>query len=160
MNGQKRERAAEWLARAQQQPQYAWNAWSRTGVAVLPLGPRFVTSRLSEKLVYAAVGSSAPGEVAVGLERLLNGPVIFDGRRMGGTYYPLMSPLGEAVWEHQDVAPLLAEGTYLGVPRLDRREPPGTFWVVPPRTVGDVCEPDAVRALIALACTATRETEQ
>lgn len=160
MNGQKRERAAEWLARAQQEPQYAWNAWSRTGIAVLPLGPRFVTSRLSEKLVYAAVGSSTTDEVAVGLEQLLDGPVIFDSRRMGGTYYPLMGPLRASAWEHQDTAPLLTEGTYLGVPRLDRLEPPGTYWAVPPRAAGDLCELAALAALVTLACTAAQDREQ
>ncbi|MEV0526065.1 hypothetical protein AB0I66_21750 [Streptomyces sp. NPDC050439] len=160
MDAQHRQRAAEWLARAQQQPAHAWREWSEVGVAILPLGRRFVAPRLSEELVHSAVGSRTPGEVAAGLEQLLDGPVIFDGRSMGGTYYPVMRPHRRDVWEHQDVAPLLAEGTFLGVPRLDRREPPGTFWAVPPRAVGDLCEPDAVDALITLACIAARGTEQ
>lgn len=160
MDAQQRERAAEWLARAQQQPAHAWHEWSETGVAMLPLGRRFVAPRLSEELGHAALGGRhAPAEVASVLMQFLDGPVIFDGRSMGGTYYPLMRPLGASVWEHQDVAPLLAEGTFLGVPRLDRLEPPGTYWAVPPRAAGDLCEPAAVDALITLAYAASRETQ-
>lgn len=150
---------AEWLARAQRNPAQAWREWSETGVALLPLGRRFVAPRLSEKVVYAAVGSHAPGEVTAGLEQLLDGPVIFDGRSMGGTYYPVMRPLTGSAWEHQDVAPLLVEGTFLGVPRLDRLEPPSTYWAVPPRTAGDLCEPAAVDALITLAYAEARESQ-
>jgi hypothetical protein len=42
----------------------------------------------------------------------------------------------------------LGPGVYLGVPRIDRRQPPGTYWVVPPRYAGDLCRPQAVAALI------------
>ncbi|MFE0133623.1 hypothetical protein ACFWY6_18945 [Streptomyces sp. NPDC059037] len=70
-----------------------------------------------------------------------------------------MCPLHGQVWEHQRVAPLLAKGTYLGVPRIGRK-PPGTHWAVPPRRAGDLCEPAAVEVLITLACTAARQAEQ
>jgi hypothetical protein len=156
---QKAEQAAEWLARAQQEPAYAWHEWAVTGVALLPLGRRFVAPRLSESLVHAAATSSDPDAVTARLVQL-DGPVIFDGRMMGGTFYPLMRPLFGRVWQHQDAAPLLAEGTYLGVPRFDRLTPPGTYWAVPPRAVGDLCEPAAVDALITRACTTAREAER
>ncbi|MEU4998178.1 hypothetical protein [Streptomyces sp. NPDC021622] len=159
MDTQQTERAAEWLARAQQEPGHAWHEWAETGVALLPLGRRFVAPRLAEALVHAAVGTRAPGAVATCLEELLDGPVIYDDRTMGGTYYPLMGLLRGQVWKHQAVAPLLAEGTYLGVPRIGRK-PPGTQWAVPPRRAGDLCEPAAVDALITLACTAARQAEQ
>lgn len=161
MDTQQSERAiSEWLARAQQEPALAWREWSDGGVALLPLGRTFVAPRLSETLVYAAVETSEPQAVAARLVRLLDGPVIFDARTMGGTFYPLMRWQGRPVWEHQDAAPLLADGTYLGVPRVSRLKPPGTYWVVPPRHVGDLCEQAAVDALITLACTAARGTEQ
>ncbi|MEV6756922.1 hypothetical protein [Streptomyces sp. NPDC051214] len=151
---------AEWLARAQQNPAQAWREWSEGGVALLPLGSRFVASRLSEELVHAAAGRSEPQPVAACLEQLLDGPVIYDNRTMGGTYYPLMRCQSRTSWKYQHIAPLLAVGTYLGVPRLGRLRPPGTFWVVPPREVGDVCEPAAVGDLITLACTTVRDAER
>ncbi|MGB8941124.1 MAG: hypothetical protein WCD21_12955 [Streptomyces sp.] len=154
------ERAAEWLARAQEHPAHAWHEWSETGVALLPLGRRFVAPRLAERLVHAALGNVEQQEIPLRLGQLLDGPVIYDGRTMGGTYYPVMRPLRDAVWEHQDLAPLLAEGTFLGVPRLDRVEPDGTHWAVPPRHAGDLCEPTAVDGLITLACAAARGAEQ
>lgn len=129
-------------------------------MVLLPLGQRFVAPRLPEALVYAAAGASEPHGVATRLAQLLDGPVIFDGRTMGGTFYPLMRPLFGRVWQHQDAAPLLAEGSYLGVPRLDRLKWDGPYWAVPPRAVGDLCEPAAVDALITRACTTARETQQ
>lgn len=160
MDTQKAEQAAEWLARAQQEPGYAWHEWAVTGVALLPLGRRFVAPRLAESLVHAAAASSDPDAVAARLGELLDGPVIFDGRMMGGTFYPLMRPLFGRVWEHQEAAPLLAEGSYLGVPRFNRLKGPGPYWAVPPRAVGDLCEPAAVDALITRACTAAGERER
>lgn len=130
-----------WLAHAQAALELAWREWQEGGVALLPLGEAFVAPRLPEALVYAAVGTAELEEVAERLEQRLQGPVIFDGRSMGGTYYALMERRDRLVWRHQDVAPLLGRGTYLGVPRLDRREPPGTYWAVPPRFTGDLCTP-------------------
>ncbi|MFG2496805.1 hypothetical protein ACGFSB_01085 [Streptomyces sp. NPDC048441] len=118
-------------------------------MALLPLGSRFVAARLPEALAYAAVLAAEPEEVAERLEQRLQGPVIFDGRTMGGTYYALMEPRDRPAWKHQDVAPLLGRGTYLGLPKLTRREPPGMYWVVPPRFTGDLCTPEHVAALIA-----------
>lgn len=140
---------AEWLARAQEAPAHAWSEWSTTGVALLPLGRRFVTVRLPEALVYAAVETADLKEVAERLEQRLQGPVIYDDRTMGGTYYGLVEPRERPVWTHQDVAPLLGRGTFLGVPKLTRREAPGTHWAVPPRFIGDLCSPESVAALVA-----------
>lgn len=151
---------SEWLARTQQEPALAWHEWADHHVALLPLGQKFVAPRLPEALVHAVVGTVEPMKVATTLEQLLDGPVIYDGATMGGTYYPLMRWNDQQVWEHQAVAPCLGAGTYLGVPRLDRWKPPGTHWIVPPRFVGDLCEPAAVDAFITRACTADRETER
>ncbi|MEV0114478.1 hypothetical protein AB0H77_14680 [Streptomyces sp. NPDC050844] len=76
MDTQQTDRAAEWLARAQQEPGHAWHEWAETGVALLPLGRRFVAPRLAEALVHAAVGTRAPGAVSTCLEELLDGPVM------------------------------------------------------------------------------------
>ena len=140
---------SDWLTRAQGEPAHAWHEWSDVGVALLPLGRAFVAPRLPEALVHAAVGTKGPDKVTECLERYLRGPVIYDGRTMGGTYYALMEQHDRAAWRHQDVAPLLGRGTYLGVPRLDRREPPGTHWAVPPHFTGDLCAPRHVADLIA-----------
>lgn len=161
MDTQRDNRISEWLARAQQEPALAWREWSRcgSGVAILPLGRRFVAPRLPEALVYAAAGTLNMQGAAEYLAPL--GPVIFDGRAMGGTYYPLMRWQDDMPpWEHQDIAPLLSHGAYLGVPRIGSRQPPGPYWAVPPHDVGHLCEPDAVGALVILACTAAREAEQ
>lgn len=150
---------SEWLARSQQEPTLAWREWADGGVALLPLGRVFVTPRLPAELVQTAVATSDPQEVAARLAQRLDGPVIYDGRTMGGIYYPLMRWADGTLWEHQD-APLLADGAYLGVPRIDRLAPPGTHWLVAPRHVDDLCEPAAVDALLTLACTTARGAEQ
>ncbi|MFD4505520.1 hypothetical protein [Streptomyces sp. NPDC058457] len=67
------------------------------------------------------------------------------------TYYVLINwgaGVVEQVDQDKDV-PCLGVGSYLGVPRIDRREPPGPHWVVPPRHDGDLCRPAAVRFLVA-----------
>ncbi len=119
------------------------------GIALLPLGRRFEAVRLPERLVLAALCTTDPRQIAVLLGRALNGPVIHDNRAMGGTYYALTRPRAGRAWAHDAIAPCLGTGTYLGVPRLDRREPPGTHWTVPPRFAGDLCEPESVAALVA-----------
>ncbi|MEU6002602.1 MULTISPECIES: hypothetical protein [unclassified Streptomyces] len=151
---------SEWLARSQQEPAQAWHEWSTDGggVALLPLGHRFVAPRLPEALVYAAAGSVDLQEVTKYLTKAL-GPVIFDNRAMGGTYYALMQCQDGLVWEHEEIAPLLGHGTYLGVPRMDRRKPPGTYWVVPPRHAGHLCEVSAVDALVTLGSAAVQGAE-
>ena len=142
---------SEWLARAHPVPQQARSEWSNQGVALLPLGGLFAAVRLPGELVYAAVGYEEPDQVTAALEEWLHGPVIHDHRNTGATYYALIN-WGAGViqqMEQDEDAPCLGQGAYLGVPRLDRREPPGTYWVVPPRHDGDLCRPAAVRSLIA-----------
>ncbi len=151
--------AADFLARSQQAPEQARREWADTGVALLPLGRRFEAARLPARLVLTTVCTTDPQQTAVLLGRALNGPVIFDGRLMGGTYYALMRPSAGQPWKYQDVAPRLGVGTYLGVPRIGRTEPPGTHWVVPPRFPGDLCEPATVEALIGFGLSITQEAE-
>ncbi|MFD4631217.1 hypothetical protein ACFVYR_18455 [Streptomyces sp. NPDC058284] len=152
--------AFDWLARALGEPAQARREWAETGVAMLPCGRRFDAVRLPERLVHAAVRSTDPQEVAARLAQSLNGPVIYDGRTMGGTYYALTRPRRKGAWRHQDVAPWLGTDTYLGVPKLTRTEPPGTHWVVAPRYEGDLCEPLAVEALSRIGRSAAEGAEQ
>ncbi|MFH8292718.1 hypothetical protein [Streptomyces sp. NPDC018059] len=146
-----------WFAHSQSAPEHAFWEWKESGVALLPLGSRFDAVRLPEALVQAAVGATALQEIAVRLARLIEGPVIYDGRTLGGSYYALTKPSRTRAWQHQDRAPRLSIGTYLGVPRLDRTGAPGTYWLVRPRFEGDLCEPAAVAALIDLGRSAGEE---
>ncbi|WP_051827475.1 hypothetical protein [Streptomyces bicolor] len=139
---------SEWLARAHPAPQQACSEWSDQGVALLPLGRLFAAIRVPADLVYAAVGSEDSAQVADILRMWLRGPVIHDHRSVGPTYYALIQWHAGLVWDYGEHAPCLHGDTYLGVPRIDRREPPGTYWVVPPRFEGDLCRPQAVRELI------------
>ncbi len=151
---------SDWLAHAQQAPEQAEREWADIGVALLPLGRRFEAARLPARLVLATVDTFDPQEIIERLGRFLNGPVIFDGRIMGGTFYTLMRThrTGHA-WKYQNIAPRLGVGTYLGVPRIGRTKPPGTHWVAPPRFPGDLCEPATVEALIGFGLSITQEAE-
>lgn len=137
---------SEWLARTHPDPDQVLSEWATQGVALLPLGERFAAVRMAAEVVHAAVRSEDAGEVASALPELLGGSVIYDRRVAGGCYYALIQ--GHAVWAYEDVATCLGHGTYLGVPCLDRRQPPGTYWVVPPRYVGDLCAPRLIVALL------------
>ncbi len=118
------------------------------GVALLPLGERFAAVRMASDVIHAAVGTDHLDDVAVILGELLGGSIIYDRRVAGGTYYALIQGHAGLVWAYEDVATCLAHGTYLGVPRLDRQQPPGTYWVIPPRYEGDLCAPRSIIALV------------
>lgn len=139
---------AEWLAGAHPVPEQAREEWSSQGVALLPLGQRFAAVRLAGVLVYAALDSEDLGVVTEALSERLRGPVIHDNRAAGPTYYALIQWHAGLVWDYNRSAPCLRDDTYLGVPRIDRREPPGTYWIVPPRYDGNLCRPQAVRDLV------------
>ncbi|GAB2845959.1 hypothetical protein GCM10027074_11030 [Streptomyces deserti] len=139
---------AEWLARSHPAPEQVRREWAAQGVALLPLGGRFATVRMPSEVVHAAVRSKDRDEVAVALGELLGGSVIHDRRVAGGTYYALIEAHAGLVWAYGDIATCLGRGTYLGVPRIDRQQPPGTYWVVPPRYEGDLCAPRSIVALV------------
>ncbi|MER6690355.1 hypothetical protein [Streptomyces minutiscleroticus] len=124
--------------------------WSTQGVSLLPLGRRFAAVRMSEALVRAGVGCEGSVRIATVLEKALYGPVIQDCRAVGITFYALTiwDDDTESVRFDDEDAQCLGPGVYLGVPRIDRREPPGSHWAVPPRYEGDLCAPEAVAALV------------
>ncbi|WP_369389482.1 hypothetical protein AB5J72_19070 [Streptomyces sp. CG1] len=86
--------------------------------------------------------------MAPALGESLGGSIIYDRRALGETYYALIQAHAGLVWAYSDFATCLGEGTYLGVPRLDQQQPPGTYWVIPPRYEGDLCAPRSIIALI------------
>ncbi|MFD7058519.1 hypothetical protein [Streptomyces sp. NPDC059906] len=139
---------SEWLARSSPSPERARREWASQGVALLPLGERFAAVRLPARVVHAAVRSKDRDQIAVALGESLGGSIIHDRRAAGGTYYVLVQGHTALVWPYADLATCLGHGTYLGVPRIDRQEPPGTYWVVPPRYEGDLCAPRAITALV------------
>lgn len=137
-----------WLAWEHPVPEQVWTEWTSHGVALLPLGKRFAAVRMTMDVVHAAVGSDSSAQVATHLGQLLCGPVVYDRRVAGATYYALIQWSADLVWAHDEVAPCLARGIYMGVPRVDRRTPPGTYWVVAPRYVGNLCTAQAVATLV------------
>ncbi|MGW2134291.1 putative ATP-grasp-modified RiPP [Streptomyces coelicoflavus] len=140
---------SEWLARSDPDPERVRREWAAQGVALLPLGERFAAVRMPARFVHAAVRSEKLDEVAVALGESIGGSVIHDRRAIGGsTYYALIQGHAGLVWPYDDVATCLGHGSCLGVPRIDRQEPPGTYWVVPPRYEGDLCAPRAITALV------------
>ncbi|MEU0742541.1 hypothetical protein [Streptomyces sp. NPDC006134] len=139
---------AEWLARTHPAPENVWREWDTQGVALLPLGERFAAVRLPGGIVHAAVDSEDRDRVAAALGERLGGSIIHDRRVAGGTYYALIQAHAGLVWAYGDAAVCLGHGTYLGVPRIDRQQPPGTYWVVPPRYEGDLCAPRAIVDLV------------
>ncbi|WP_327434622.1 hypothetical protein [Streptomyces sp. NBC_01236] len=86
--------------------------------------------RMTAELVHAAGCPEDPIKVAEALEERLQGPVIYDHRRNGATYYALIPWHAGLVWAHSDTAPCLGPDVYLGIPRLDRQEGPRTYRVV------------------------------
>ncbi|MFD8914223.1 hypothetical protein [Streptomyces sp. NPDC059575] len=138
----------DWLAGAHPSPQQARREWTRCGIALLPLGPRFDAVRIPGDLLHAAVGSGDVGDA-------LNGPVIHDVRTLGPTYWALVPH--QDGWPGEPETPLLSHGTYLGVPDLTVSGPPGSFWVTPPRRQHRLCRAEDVLALIAHG---RRELEQ
>ncbi|MFF7972784.1 hypothetical protein [Streptomyces sp. NPDC007905] len=141
---------AAWLARAHPTPELARTEWAIQGVALLPLGDRFAAVRMPADVVHAAVAACDRDEVAAALGEILGGSIIYDHRVTGGTYYALIQGHAGLVWAYDDIATCLGHGTYLGVPRLDQQQPPGTYWVIPPRYEGDLCAPRSIIPLVEL----------
>ncbi|MGW2226782.1 hypothetical protein [Streptomyces formicae] len=151
----------DWFARTLDVPEQARREWRESGVALLPLGERFDAIRMPDALVQAAVNSTLPDVIAWHLVHILSGPVVYDQRTLGGCYYALVRPLGRrGAWRFQDIAPRLGAHTHLGVPRLTRTAPPGTYWVVLPRFEGDLCEPSAVERLVIAGSAVLSGTDQ
>lgn len=134
----------QWLARLHGHPGEALAGWTEQGVALVPMDERLCAAQLRGDLVHAAAGTEVASDVATVLAERIEGPVICD-RRRAPAYYALMDGASAAQWDMDEV-PCLGAGVYLGVPAAGRAEPPGPYWVVPPRYAGHLCCPSAVRA--------------
>ncbi|MEV5977472.1 hypothetical protein [Streptomyces sp. NPDC052114] len=144
----------DWLARAQKEAHRAHQEWREQGITLLPLGTRFNSVCLTDRLVHAAVGASDLGTVTATLAHLLDGPVIHN--RPKDEYHALTEPFPTSRWTCPE-APMLGTGHYLSVPASDLRGPTGLYWAVPPRIVGDLCAVQAVASLITIARRAPQE---
>jgi hypothetical protein len=120
-------------------------------LALIPLGWSIEAVRISQAVVQRAFGSGAPPVAHAWLAHRLNGgPVIHDpGFRR---YYALVPPGTAKTW-CTPVAECLGEGTYLGVPRVDRIEldehTRASYWAVPMARPGRLCAAADVLALAA-----------
>lgn len=142
----------EWLARSGCNQASARVELSRNGVALLRMGYRLAAIRLRGELVHAAAGTDEPEQVTAFCAELLDGPVIHDRlASVDATYYALINSHAGIVWDHEDEAPCLGDGVYLGVPAIGRVGPPGPYWLTPPRYDGDLCVPGAVAELVTTA---------
>ncbi|MFE9372218.1 hypothetical protein ACFYM2_20960 [Streptomyces sp. NPDC006711] len=138
---------AAWLADSLNRPADARAQWADGHLAVLALGRRFSAVRLSDELVYAVAAGTDPG-IASEVLSALDGPVIHDPRN--GRFYALVpaSPPGPSLGPH---AAYLGLGHYIGVPRVgddEQTETWSSYWVVPMRTPGDLCNPIPVMGLV------------
>ncbi|MFH9068069.1 hypothetical protein [Streptomyces alboflavus] len=125
--------AADWLSQAHETPEDVRAEWWAQGIALLPLGRRFDAIRMRAEIVHAAGG--CPGPL---------GPVIHDP--YSAQYYALVPPRTAESWDSPWVR-CLGGGAWLGVPGIDRTEPPGLYWMTAPVTPGALCAPEAVREL-------------
>ncbi|MDX2552626.1 hypothetical protein ACKI1J_43200 [Streptomyces scabiei] len=147
-----------WLGRAHRDgPEAARIEWDTQGVALLELGQRFSAVRIPERFVQAALGSTDLDEIAELLATRFQGPVVRDSLAVGVPYYALVQWHSGIVWDGAEDMPCLGDGTHMGVPRLDRLSPPGTYWLVPPRYDGDLCRPERVQQLTQHARAAAAE---
>lgn len=157
----------EWLRSAHPTPSAAQGEWDgETGVALLPLGTQFSAVRIPRWVVLSAIRLDEAGNHTLDQflsEMLWGGPVICD--QHGQRYYALVPadmPLrwhkAASDWARLGVE-ILGHDTHLGVPRLPAEDQigpaPASYWAVPMRRPGEVCEPTGVARLIAAAARAT-----
>lgn len=160
--GADRRMAAEhWLASTHPRPEEVRQAWTRSGLALLPLGTLLSAVRLPADLVLAVAGGRAPSPHLDSFlaEVLDGGPVICDPR--GRRYYALVPASMPSTWHlaaeewRADEVDCLGRHCYLGVPRLDLTEfDPDTYasyWSVPMDSAASLCAPLNVARLIAAA---------
>ncbi|MGV9500176.1 hypothetical protein ACWDQ0_18015 [Streptomyces sp. NPDC003642] len=151
----------QWLLSVHPTPSAAQAEWDGdNGVAVLPLGTLFSAVRIPRWVVLSAIQleEAHSGTLDRFLSEMLHGgPVISCQHEQ--RYYaltpadmPLRWHKAAADWARVGVE-ILGEDWLLGVPRLPADDqfgpPPASYWAVPMRRPGEVCEPADVARLIA-----------
>ncbi|MFC5660727.1 hypothetical protein [Streptomyces nogalater] len=137
-----------WLAGAHDLPAQARTEWAAHRVALLSLGRRFAAVRIPGVIIHAAVGTDDRQAVADTVGAQVRGPVIHDVCAVGPTYWALVPWHPGSHWSGTTEISYLGPVTYLGVPDLGCTEPPGPYWVTPPRHCRDLCHPETVLDLI------------
>jgi len=158
-----------WLAGGHPNGDQAREEWEARGIALMPLGRAYSAVRLPARLVHALAGTVDRHESDAFIAQALRGPVIAD--RAGVRYYALVAPrvppnYGPHVgarWAELGVE-ILGAGTHMGVPRhgitFDPEVPLRSYWVVPMRSAGQLCDPVLVVQLIAAARDAMTEGDR
>ncbi|MGC5034090.1 hypothetical protein ACPXCS_06325 [Streptomyces sp. DT190] len=157
-----REACEEWLLSAHPTPSDARAEWDGAGVAVLPLGTQLAAVRIPRTVVLNSIRLETAHNGTLDrflAEMLWDGPVICDQHAQ--RYYalvpadtPLVWTAAAAEWPRLGVE-ILGNDWHLGVPRLPAEDWIGprsaSYWSVPMRRPGELCEPIAVARLIATA---------
>lgn len=157
-----RSEVERWLLSAHPAPSAAQAEWRSAGVAVLPIGTRFAAVRIPRAVVLDSLRLEEAHNGTLDRflsEMLMDGPVICDQHQQ--RYYALVPADTPEVWTTAAAewprygVEILGADWQLGVPRLpdeERYGPPArSYWSVPMRRPGQLCEPAAVARLIATA---------
>lgn len=166
--GRESRAAAEtWLCQAADDVSMARNEWDEKGFALLRAGVIWDAVRLPFTVLGPGLDRGAkPGQLRQLLVRLaLRGPVVCDPYRP--YLYVLVPPGTDRDWEKAPPIPGVEclGGTppfirILGVPRIDRLEPPGQYWLTPPDPAGRLADPiHLYRVLRSHAATPSRGEE-
>ena len=140
---------ARWLLSAAPDVRQAEWEWAEDGLTFLRCGTTFTVIRIPGLLVRAAAGTSEPAEVDHYLAQALTGGPVIVAHALK-FYYALVPPSTGLHWKDRDGV-CLAWGTWLGVPPVTRTTCNVTegYWAVPVKAPGDLCDLDAVNALMA-----------
>jgi len=160
LRGQEREQRAlaeKWLLKAAEDRSVAAAEWYRQGTAVLRAGTMWDAVRVQLPALGPDLGHEATSDV---LRRRiheldLHGPVVCDSARRPMVLYFFVPPGTDRDWYKAVAIPgvecLGGTAPYihrLGVPRLDRQEPPTQYWVTPPDGTGQLVAPGRLRSLL------------
>ncbi|HWU08103.1 MAG TPA: hypothetical protein VN520_17250 [Streptomyces sp.] len=140
--------AAQWLLLSAFDTRQARHDWATYGVALLRCGVLFSAVRMPAAVVHAAAGTDDREELAAFLEDALNGgPIFYDG---GGRQFYALTPRGTARRWGATGIERLGPSAFLGIPATDITEPDPrctSYWCVPMRGSGFLCQPRAVARL-------------
>lgn len=133
MSDRRNARVAEWLARADPDPEHAHRWWAAQRVALLPVGRCWDAVKTPTDIGEQAIDAG------------VRGPIVSDGVLL---YF--LVPAGTSTqWPRTETVECLGDTCYLAVPSPDRTAGPGVHW----RSAPDghtLVSPDALAAAVAL----------